>query len=74
MLAPTLVTTRTSLPLEGAGLALGFPALAAVAAVASTLVTAPNGCLGEGEAADANWQSQIRGSCMNDQAFTSYLQ
>ena len=74
MLAPTLVTSCTALPPEGAGLAWGGPALAAVAPMPVTTRTSPNGCLREGGAADADWQSQIRGSCMNDQAFTSYLQ
>ena len=71
MLAATLVTTRTSLPPEGAGLAWGSPALEALA---YSLVTAPNGCLREDGAADADWQSQIPSSRINDQAFTRYLQ
>ena len=74
MLAATLVTTRTSLPPEGAGLAWDGPALAAVAPTLVTTRNSSNGWLRKGAATDADWQSQIRVSRINNQAFTRYLQ
>ncbi len=57
-MAPTLVTSCTSLPPEGAGLAWGGPALRPMT---PTLVTSYTALPSEGAAAPAAWQSKFRG-------------
>jgi general secretion pathway protein J len=68
-MAPTLVTSCTALPPEGAVLAWGGPALADMA---PTLVTSCIALPPEGDAAPAARQSRFRGPCLVEMPLRSF--